>query len=94
MSDPTDPRVCAALEAAHVAGNAIKEAINACIEFDTNEERVRILKLRVRSLLDTAGYIWQGAYNLEDGYLGAGGTGKPPLLPTDTSNTCGLPSGS
>lgn len=91
MSDPTPPQVCAALQQAHIAGNAIKLAINACIEHDTNAERVAILKLRVRALLDTAGYIWQGAYGLPDGYLGAGGTGKPPLLPTDTSSTCGLP---
>lgn len=90
---PDQPQnLCDALALAHDVGPQIKTAINACIEFDTNAERVAILKLRVRALLDTAGYIWQGAYGLPDGYFGAGGSNKPPLLPTDTSVDCpGLP---
>lgn len=90
MTQPTN--LCEAIELAHEVGPKLKEAINACIQFDTNAERVAILKLRVRSLLDTAGYIWQGAYGLPDNYFGAGGGNKPALLPADTSVDCpGLP---
>ena len=91
---PTPPEVCAALVGVHDFGYYVRDGINTCIEKDPNAERVAILKLRVRPLLDTAAYIWQAAYNLEDGYLYGGGGNKPPLDPTDTSNTCGLPSGS
>lgn len=94
MSDSTPPQVCAALEDVHDIADRVKNGVNACIDHDTNAERVAILKLRVRPLLDTAAYIWQAAYGLPDGYLGGGGGNKPPLVPTDTSNTCGLPSGS
>jgi hypothetical protein len=94
MSEPTPPAVCSALEGLHIVGPQVKDYIAQLVDNDTNVERVAIVKLRVRSLLDTAGYILQGCYGLPDGYLGAGGGGKPPLLPTDTSNTCGLPSGS
>lgn len=84
--------LCEAIELLHESGPMVKAAVNAMIEFDTNAERVAILKLRVRPLLDTAGYIAQGSYGLPDNYFGAGGSGKPPLLPTDTSVDCpGLP---
>lgn len=90
MSDPTN--LCDAIELLHEVGPKVKAAINAMIQYDPNAERVQILKLRVRALLDTAGYVAQGAYGLPDGYFGAGGGNKPPLLPTDTSVDCpGLP---
>lgn len=86
MSDPTN--LCDAIALLHEVGPKVKDAVNAMIEFDTNAERVHILKLRARPLLDTAGYIMQNSYGKPDGYFGAGGTGKPPLTATDTSLDC------
>lgn len=84
--------LCEAIDLLHEVGPQVKDAINAMIAYDENAERVQILKLRVRALLDTAGYIAQNAYGLPDDYFGAGGGNKPPLLPTDTSVDCiGLP---
>jgi hypothetical protein len=90
IQDPDN--LCDAIALLHDVGPQVKTAVNAMIQYDTNAERVAILKLRVRSLLDTAGYIAQGAYGLPDNYFGAGGGNKPPLLPADTSVDCpGLP---
>lgn len=84
--------LCDAIALLHEAGPQVKEAVNAMIEYDPNPERVAILKLRARPLLDTAGYIMQDSYGLPDGYFGAGGSGKPPLIPEDTTVDCpGLP---
>lgn len=92
---PSTPpaNLCDAIALLHEVGPKVRTAVNAMIEYDTNEERVKILKLRVRALLDTGGYIAQESYGLPDGYFGAGGGGgKPPLIATDTSVDCpGLP---
>lgn len=84
--------LCDAIALYHEHAPFIVSAVNAMIQHDTNEERVKIMKLRVRALLDTAGYIAQAQYGLPDEYFGAGGSGKPPLIATDTSTNCpGLP---
>ena len=90
MSDPTN--LCDAIALLHKVAPDVRTAVNAMIQFDDNEERVHILKLRARSLLDTAAYIMQACYGLPDGYFAGGGSAKPPLIATDTSVDCpGLP---
>ena len=61
---PDDPTLCDGIALLHAVGPLVKVAVNAMIAHDPNAERVAILKLRVRSLLDTAGYIAQAAYGL------------------------------
>jgi hypothetical protein len=92
---PLPTNICDAIALYHEHAPFIVAAVNGMIATDPNAERVAILKLRVRTLLDTAGYIAQAQYNLPDEYFGAGGSGKPPLVATDTSVDCpGLPHGS
>lgn len=92
MPDNSPDNLCGAIALYHHHAPFIVAAVNAMIDHDPNPERGRIMKLRVRSLLDTAAYIAQANYGLPDGYFGGGGSGKPPLTATDTSTDCpGLP---
>lgn len=88
MPDPTfhaPTNVKEALELLHVVGPQVKVAVNALLEFDTNEERVAIVKRRAAPLIDTGGYIIEESYGLPEGDIGAGGGPKPPLTASDTS---------
>ena len=90
--DPSALTFCEALEQWHHLAAFVKAAVNAAVATDPNAERSKIIAVRVRSPLDTCGYLAQANYGLPDNYLGGGGGGKPPLIATDTSVNCpGLP---